>query len=85
MCIIPGVGSKPECDLGGVTQRWRSRQRDALLGMVPIGAFLASGALGGWLAKLLGLPEWLSMIVLAVAGFFASRAVLQAAFSRSLS
>ena len=67
-----------------MTQRWRSRQRDALLGMVPIVAFLASGALGEWLAELLGLPQWLCVIVLAVAGFFASRAVLRAAFARTV-
>lgn len=71
--------------LGGVTPGWRSRQRDALLGMVPIVAFLASGALGEWLAELLGLPHLLCVLVLAVAGFFASRAVLRAAFARSLS
>jgi hypothetical protein len=53
--------------------------------MVPIVAFLASGALGGWLAELLGLPRWLCVIVLAIAGFFASRAVLRAAFARSVS
>lgn len=70
--------------LGDVTQRWRSRQRDALLGMVPIVAFMASGALGEWLAVSLGLPQLLCVIVLAVAGFFASRAVLRAAFARSL-
>jgi hypothetical protein len=53
--------------------------------MVPIVAFIASGALGAWLAQLLGVPEWLCVIVLAVAGFFASRAVLRAAFARSVS
>jgi hypothetical protein len=71
--------------LVGVTQSWSSRQRDASLGMVPIVAFVASGALGGWLAELLGRPEWLCVLVLAVAGFFGSRAVLRAAFARSVS
>jgi len=66
-------------------QRWIDRQRDALLGMVPIVALLASGTLGGWLADWLGLPAWICVIVLAVAGFFTSRAVLRAAFTRSVS
>ena len=52
--------------------------------MVPIVAFMASGALGEWLAVWFGLPQVLCVIVLAVAGFFASRAVLRAAFARSL-
>ena len=72
--------------LGSVTtQRWIARQRDALLGMVPIVALLASGTLGGWLAGWLGLPRWLCVTVLAVAGFLASRAILRAAFTRSAS
>jgi hypothetical protein len=53
-------------------------------GQPQIVAFMASGALGGWLAELFGLPQWLCVTVLAVAGFFASRAVLRAAFARSI-
>lgn len=65
-------------------ERWTARQRDALLGMVPIVTLVVSPALGAWLASILGLPEWLGVIagiVLAVGGFFVSRAILRRGFA----
>ena len=63
------------------SEGWTTRQRDALLGMVPVVTFSGSFALGGWLAAFLDVPNWLGGVVLAVAGFFVSRAILRRAFA----
>jgi positive regulator of sigma E activity len=53
--------------------------------MVPIVVLLVSLNVAVWLTGLLGLPEGLGVLVaflLAVAGFFASRAILRRGFAQ---
>jgi positive regulator of sigma E activity len=67
------------------SERWSSRQGDALFGMVPVVILMLSSALGAGVAALLGLAEWIGAvagIALSVAGFFVSRAVLRQRFAR---
>lgn len=62
------------------------RYRVALLGMVPIVVLLVSLNLAPWLTGLLGLPQWFGLLfafLLAVLGYFISRAALRREFARS--
>lgn len=64
----------------------RSRHRQALLGMVPIVVLLACLSIASGLATLLGLPPGLAALftlLLAVIGFFISRAILRRGFAQS--
>jgi len=61
------------------------RSRLALLGMVPIAVLLVSLNVAPWLTGLLGLPQGLGVLftfLLAVAGFFVSRAILRRGFAQ---
>lgn len=61
------------------------RHRLALLGMVPILLLVVSLNLASWLTGLLGLPQGLGVLcafLLAVVGFFVSRAILRREFAQ---
>ncbi len=63
-----------------------SRYRVALLGMVPIVVLLVSLNIAPRLATLIGLPQGIAVLftfILAVVGFFTSRAILRRGFAQS--
>jgi hypothetical protein len=63
-----------------------SRHRVAVLGTVPVVVLLVSMNLGFWLTGGLGLPQGLGVLVtfvLAVVGFFLSRAIIRRGFGPS--
>lgn len=70
------------------SERMATRCRLALLGMVPIVVLVVSLNLASWLTGLLGLPRGLGVpfafllaFLLAVVGFFVSRAILRREFA----
>lgn len=82
MRAVPAEGAT----LRGVnSERWATPHRAALLGMVPLVTLLLSFAIAPLLAAQLGAPEWLGVIgwiILVVAGFFVSRAILRRGFAQ---
>lgn len=63
------------------------RRRDALLGLVPVVTLLVCFAIARGVAAPLGLSERVGTIsgfVLAVAGFFVSRAILRRGYSQDM-
>lgn len=71
--------------LRGVESDRPNRHRLAILGMAPIVVLVVSLNLAPRLADLLGLPQGMGILVafiLAVVGFFVSRAILRREFAR---
>lgn len=61
--------------------QWRTRQLDAVVGLIPIFAVACGAAVGGGLAEMAGLPSVIGIIVFGIAGFFVSRFALRRYFS----
>ena len=60
---------------------WPRRQGTALLGMVGLAALLVGATLGGFLAEVVGIPDWIGVVVGAVGGYFLSQWILRRWFA----
>jgi hypothetical protein len=53
------------------------RPANGYAGYLPFAAVGVGAGIGGWIASLVGLPEWTLAVPGIVAGYFASRAILR--------
>lgn len=61
----------------------RRREKNAYAGYIPFAGLGIGAAVGGELASLLGLAQWMLAIPGIVAGYFGSRAILRRIYSTS--